>query len=277
MPEKELTAIICSGAGMKSAHGAGFLHALGTQLDITFPDIMVGSSGDAGNILYFCAGEYERLKIIWTQLLSTPKFISLLRFWRIMDIDYFIDTVLKKQEPMDLEKLKSTSIRWFVPLSDFDTGHTRYVSAIDELDPYEVLRATTAVPIVFGKQVPIAGNRYVDGELGPTLQDHVTHVLRQGAKRILIINHTAPWNSISRAVIEGYAAHIPQGMRDAIVRDISTSVFQMSAPGAEVIVIAPQNLPAGNLTRSQEKLQATFDQGVADALAIKKELRDFFN
>lgn len=274
-PEK--IAIVCSGGGMKSAHGAGFLYALATRLGITSPDIMVGSSGDAGNVLYFSAGQYEGMKRIWTQLLSTPKFISLLRFWRVMDINYLVDTVFREQEPLNIEKLNSSAIRWSVPINNFDTGRTRYINAADALDPFEVLRATTALPLVFGEQVPIAGKKYTDGELGPTLQDHITHVLRQGAKKILVINHTTPWNFISRSVFRGYAAHVPHGMHDAIIRDISTSVFQMTASGATVIVVAPQNLPAGNLTRNQNKLQATFDRGIEDALAIEKELGNLFN
>lgn len=277
MPEKELIAIICSGGGMKSAHGAGFLYALATKMAITTPDIMVGSSGDAGNVLYFSAGQYESMKKIWTEHLSTPKFISPLRFWRIMDIDYLVDTVFKKEEPLNVQELQKTPIHWHIPISDFDTGHTRYVNAQDALDPFEVLRATTSIPLVFGKQIPIARERYIDGELGPTLQDHVTHVLRQGAKKILIINHTSPWSSLSRAIYEGYAAHIPKGMHDAVIRDISTDVFHMSAPEATVIAVAPRHLPAKNLTRSQKKLRATFARGVADALAIEKELRDLFS
>jgi len=66
-------------------------------------------------------------------------------------------------------------------------------------------------------------------------------------------------------------------MHDAIIRDISTNVFAMKAPGAHVIAVAPQNLPAGLLTRDQKKLRKTFDQGVADALSIEKELRSLFS
>lgn len=276
MPEKEPIAVICSGGGMRSAHGAGFLYALATKLGITSPDIMIGSSGDAGNVLYFSTGQYEGMKRIWTELLSTSKFISPLRFWRVMNIDYLVDTVFKKQEPLDVQKLQNTSIHWFVPISDFDTGRTKYVTTTDTLDPFEVLRATTAVPIVFGKKISIAGERYIDGELGPILQDHVTHALRQGAKRILVINHTHPWDFISREIYKGYAAHIPQGMHDAVIRDISTNVFQMSAPDAAIIAVAPQNLPAMHLTNNQEKLKQTFEHGVADALEIEKELRNLF-
>ena len=276
MSDKVLTAIVCSGGGMRSAHGAGFLYALATQLGITAPDVMIGSSGDAGNVLYFSSGQYASMKRIWTELLSTPRFISPLRFWRIMDIQYLVDRVFKEQEPLDTQALNHTTIRWFVPIEDFDAGHTRYVSAEDALDPFEILRATTAASIVSGKKIPIAGKRYVDGELDPILQDHVTQAVRQGVRRILVVNHTSPWTAVRRAIFKGYAAYTPHSMHDAIVRDISTNVFAMSAPGAAVIVVAPQNLPAGYLTRNQKKLQRTFDQGVTDAISIGKELRELF-
>ena len=261
---------------MRSAHGGGFLYALATKFGVTTPDIMIGSSGDAGNVLYFSSGQYESGKRIWTEHLSAPQFISPLRFWRVMDIDYLVDTVCKNQEPLDIRALNSSPIRWFVPINDFDTGHTRYISAADALDPFEVIRATSAVPLLFGKKVPIAGKRYIDGELGPTLQDHVTLALRHGVKRILVLNHTTPRNFVARTILKGYAAHLPHGMHDAVVRDISTNVFAMTAPGARVIAVAPQNLPAGKLTRDQKKLQKTFEQGVADALSIEKELRSLF-
>jgi predicted patatin/cPLA2 family phospholipase len=277
MGERELTAIVCSGGGMRSSHGAGFLYALATRLGITKPDVMIGSSGDAGNVLYFSAGQCEGMKRIWTELLSTPKFISPLRFWRVMDINYLVDTVFKNQEPLDTARVNASAIQWFVPIEEYDTGQTRYVGAKDSLDPLEVLRATTAAPVVFGKKVPIADKRYTDGEFGPILQDHITQALRQGVRRILILNHTTPRTSISRAIMTGYAAHTPRGMHDAIIRDISTNVFAMSAPECRVVVVAPQNLPAGKLTRDQKKLQQTFDVGVADALAHEVELRSLFS
>lgn len=276
MADKDLTAIVCSGGGMRSAHGAGFLYTLATKFGITAPDIMLGSSGDAGNVFYFSAGQYEGMKRIWTQLLSTPKFISPLRFWRVMDIDYLVDTVFKKQEPLNVDKLQQSVVRWVVPISNFDTGRTRYVSATDAFDPFEILRATSALPVFFGKKIPIDESRYTDGELGPTLQDHVTHVLRQGAKKILLINHSYPLSFVSRALVKEYAAHIPRGMHDAVIRDISTNVFQMTAPDATVIAVVPKNLPAGKLTRNQQKLRHTFERGVEDALAIEKELRNLF-
>ncbi len=137
---------------MRSAHGGGFLYALGAKLGITAPDIMVGSSGDAANIAYFSTGQYENIKRIWENELSTHRFISPLRFWRLMDIGYLVDTVFRQREPLDVPKLRSSAIRWFVPITDFETGLTRYVSAEDNMDVFEMLRASAAIPILFGKK-----------------------------------------------------------------------------------------------------------------------------
>jgi hypothetical protein len=273
---REKTAVILTGSAMRSAHGAGFLYALATELGITQPDIMIGSSGNAGNVLYYCAGEYEQMKRIWTEILWTPKFISLWRFWRMMNVDYLIDTVFKRLEPLDTEKLKATPIQWHIPVSDFDTGKTRYVSANDNVDPFELLRAAKAIPILFGKKVSLAYGRYIDGELGPILQDHVEHALSLGAKNIVIVNHCLGWTREGAIPVRLYARITPPGMHDAIIRDISTDVTAYSAPHANILLVSPGSLPCNSSTHDKRKLQATFDRGFQDALEHAGELRTLF-
>jgi len=272
----EKTAIICIGGGMRSAHGAGFLYALAKDLHITHPDMLLGSSGDAGNIVYFAAGQYESSRHVWCDLLSTPKFISLWRLWRIMDIDYLVDTVFKKQDPLDTASLKKTKINWAVPITNFDTGATRYATAKDNLDPFEILRAAKALPVFFGKRVPIWGGRYFDGEIGPTVEDHVNYVLENGAKRILIINHAPQHTWVSKLVMEAYTTSTTTPLRHAILRDVSEKAVCLTLPQATVVCVVPKNLPAGTATRDQKKLRATFAQGVKDAVAIKEELSALF-
>ena len=277
MSDRGKTAIILSGGGMRSTHGGGFLYALATELGITQPDIMIGSSGDAGNVLYFSAGQYEGMRRIWRDFVATPKFVSLLRFWRIMDVDYLVDTIFKKQEPLDVEKVFASPIRWLIPISDFETGESRYVDASDKLDPFEVMRASKAIPIYFGKIIPLAGRRYIDGELGPRLDDHVGKALKEGATRLVVINHTTPWTNRNSFIIRLYAMLMSHGLHDAIIRDISTSAFHVEHPRAKIIFIAPKGLPVGTASHNREKLRATFDRGVEDARALKGELRTLFH
>ena len=274
---KNRTAIILMGSGMRSAHGAGFLYALAKNLGITSPNIMIGSSGDAGNVLYFASGQYESLKHIWTELLSTPKFISYWRFWKMMNVDYVIDTVFKKIDPLNIEALKKYSVEWTIPITNVDTGKTRYVTAVDALDPFETLRAAKALPVFFGKRISLSGGKYLDGEFGPTLEDHIHHAIERGAKRILLIDHGGSQNLLSKLSTRLYATTLPPMLRQAIVRDISTKSVCVTVPDASIVCLMPEKLPAGLATRNKKKLRETFEHGVADALALESELRSLFN
>lgn len=268
--------MVFAGGGMRSAHGGGFLHTLATQLGITSPDIAIGSSADAGNVVYYAAKNYDGLKKVWCELVSTPKFISFWRPWKIMDVDYFIDTILKVQAPMDLSLLKQTSIEWLVPITNYDTGALRYVGANDGVDPYEVLRIAKSLPVFFGKRFPVLGGIYFDGELGATLEDHVNQAIARGARRILVVSHIPHRTLLRRIAMRLYSATTPAPLRHAILRDTLTEATCLTLPGITIQCVMPQNLSVGAATRDQAKLRATFERGVADALALETELRELF-
>ncbi|MBC7836809.1 hypothetical protein H7X87_03465, partial [Acetobacteraceae bacterium] len=230
-PQANKTAIILMGGGMRSAHGAGFLYALGTKLSLTSPHILVGSSGNAGNMLYFIAGQYDFLRRVWSGILSTPKFISFLRFYRIMDIDYLIDTVFKKILPLNIAAAQASSTEYFIPITDAKTGKTRYVGKDDSTDTFEVLRAAKAIPIIFGKEISLQGKKYIDGEMGPTLSDHVEFALSKGAKNIIVVDNTSAWRGITKLGMEVYALTLSKNLRNAIVRDINQHSLCVASNG----------------------------------------------
>ncbi len=266
------TAIVMAGGGMRSAHGAGFLYALATQVRADLPDIVVGSSGNAGNVLYFAAGQYDAIRRIWLELLSTRKFISFWRFWRIMDVDYVVDTVLKRQEPLDIVALAASPVEYFIPITNAQTGQVRYISKKDRVDPFEALRITKALPLFFGKQFKLFGDTYMDGELGQTVHDHVDCAVRQGARRILVINDVH-WTQAGRLALEIYARMMPLGLGEAIRRDASASTTCVSGPGLEIVCVTPSILPASVYSKNEARLRQTFHRGVFDALAMESELR----
>lgn len=274
MSENGKTAIVMTGGAMKSVHGAGFLYALRILLDIPRPNIMVGSSGDAGNTLYYCADQCEEMRRIWVNALTTRDFISFRRFWRIMNVDYLVDQVCKKLEPLDVTRVLSSSTRWYIPITDFDSGTTRYVGAEDRMDPFEVLRAAKALPLFYGRRVRLAHARYLDGELGPTLQDHVDFAVARGAKRILVIRHNSLWSKLSRIYGRLYAATVSSGLRRSLIHDMTMDSVHITEPSAKLIVVVPKRLPLrGSADNAKARVQATFDRGVADALALQDELR----
>lgn len=267
------TALILAGGGMRSAHGAGFLAAL-ADMGLTHPDIVIGTSGNAGNALYFAAGQYSSLRRVWCDILPYSHFINPWRFWKLMDIDYLVDTLFKKQAPLDIHALRSSSIRWMIPITDPATGTTHYANTEDGYDVFELLRAAKSIPLLFGKSSMLGGKEYIDGEVGPTLEDHAHRALVEGATRLVIVeNRSVPTTSMGFA--KRLYAHLqPAGLRDAMLRDFSTTSTCIVGPaGVHAVCVFPSDLPARFASHDRASLTATFERGHADAMALASELR----
>ena len=242
MEDRGKTVIILVGGGMRCAHGSGFLYALATKLHTRPPDIMIGASGDAGNVVYFCAGQSEENRHIWRDLLSTPKFISFWRLSRIMDIDYLVDTVFKQQAPLNTVNLIGSTTRWRIPVTDAETRVVRYVGVEDKLNIFETLRASKAIPFLYHKKVRLGDRYYIDGAYKSTAEQHIAHARSLGAGRIVVVQH--------------HRSH-----------------FRSSDPN--ILTINQTHLHCGIATRDQKRIRAAFDRGIEDALMHEQELRVF--
>ncbi|MES2225437.1 MAG: patatin-like phospholipase family protein [Patescibacteria group bacterium] len=265
---------------MRCAHGAGFLYALGTHLNITTPDMVVGSSGNAGNLLYYATRkqqQYDEALRVWTELLCTPKFISYLRFRRDMDIDYLIDTVFREQAPFDTASLQDSPIEYYISVVDAEDGTIRFISRKDDVDPFEILRATMALPLLYGKTVPLLGRKYLDGTVGESLQSQVDFALSKGATKILFIDNSSSRPMFIRLLVRLYALWCPKGLREALVRDTWTDRSLIVPTGVDLLYVSRKKLPTTLASRDRKKLRETFDDGVADAVRLKKELAALFS
>ncbi|MCX6756567.1 MAG: hypothetical protein NTW35_00200, partial [Candidatus Nomurabacteria bacterium] len=91
--------IVLTGGGMHCSWSAGFL--VGLHDAGLLPTTILAKSGNAGNAVYIATGQSDRIKRIWTEHLSGNRFINFFRFKKIIDIDFLVDEVLTKKEPMD--------------------------------------------------------------------------------------------------------------------------------------------------------------------------------
>ncbi len=278
MSTQNKTAIICIGGGMRSAHGAGFLYALASKLGITDPDIIIGTSGNAGNVLYYTSHQYDSAVHVWCGgMLSTWRMISFLRPWKVINIDYLVDTVFKQKEPLDVAALKASRTEWFVPATEIETGKVRYFSKHDTLDVFELLRVAKAIPIFYGRRLRLLGKIYFDGELGPTVEDHVNFAIEQGANRIVLVNDNSPKGALSTIELHFYAALQSEHLREAIVRDTDQGALCITSTKATILCVAAEKLPLSIFTRNKKKLINAFDAGIQHALAMEQELRTLFH
>ena len=172
---------------MSCAYSVGVILGLIDKYKLTDPDIVIGASGSSGFLAYLVTKQYKEGRNIWANLLSTKKFISFSRWNKIMDIDYLIDEIFKKQEPLNLEAIKQSQIKLLIATTNLTTGDTEYFSNHDDI--FEVLRASKAILFFYGKKVRLGEDMYVDGGIVTSFEDSINKAKELGATKILAIDN----------------------------------------------------------------------------------------
>lgn len=263
-------AIVLSGGGMKCSYGVGVLVALLEKFRLAHPDILIAASGSAGTGSYFMSGQYRAMVNIWANLLSTDDFINLKRISRIIDIDYLIDNVFKRQEPLDVAGVLRSSTHYLIPVTHAVTGDLRFFSNRDGIDIFEAMRATKAMPVAYDKPVMIDGEPYIDSYTSSTVELNIVHAAALGAEKILAVDATKKGPSVSRTVFEIWLRLQRAQFRRKFAERLETRRnYQEKIPdGTNVLVLKPRKkLPVGTLSNNQQALQDTIQQGFEDTYA----------
>ena len=273
---KGSTAIITSGGGMKCAYSAGALVALAKELKITNPDIYVAASGSVGAMFYFLTEQYSDIETAWTKFLPSKEFI---RYAPIpsMRINYMVDTVSKEYLPLNTEKLEQTLTRFFVPVTDQDTGDTRFIGNELWFSPYEVMRAATAIPILYNGHVRLGSRSYLDGDFSTGVASLIKKAMDAGARRILLITNTDAPTQMGKWILRMYGTLLRPGLRTSLIEDLETDQSITWPDGLEVVHISPSYpLPTLLYSREKRKVVESFNMGKADLLAKQEEIKALF-
>ncbi|UCD56588.1 MAG: patatin family protein [Candidatus Hydrogenedentota bacterium] len=282
------TCIVAEGGGLRASYGVGVVRALIEKFHITSVDIAVATSGSAGTLAYYVAQQFDSLVNIWTNLLTTWRFLSLRNLLlgnSVLNIDYLIDVVFKQQDKLDVETLKRQPTELFIPVTNYRTGEAQYFSNYDDVDFFEVLRATKAAEISYGRPVEIAGQEYVDGALSAPIG--ITKAIDAGATDIIVISPNPKGFIRSRSIMERFttglfARRFPKSLRQTIEEHPETYNLNLDIIKREiemnerhVVLIQPESkIATGTLGNSREKLMLTIEQGYADACR-HEELNSF--
>ncbi|GAB6903637.1 patatin-like phospholipase family protein [Kineosporia succinea] len=178
-------ALVVQGGGMRGVYSIGALAELESEGLRDAFSVVVGSSAGAINGAYFLAGQANVGERIYVDDLSHKAFINPARLWKVVDVDYLIDEVVKEHYPLDVVALKSAPAELLTVLTDAETGEAFVVSNREADDLHEVLRATAALPALYNKRIPLGGRRYIDG--GIVAPVPVDQALEAGATQALVV------------------------------------------------------------------------------------------
>ena len=238
-------------------------------------DVVEGASAGAMNGTYFITGQANEALGIYAEIAGAKEFIRYFRVHRILDVDFLIDTVLKRDHPLLVDRYWDSAIEMRTIVTDAVTATAAVITnRMRHIDVYELLRATAAVPLLYHRKVPLEGASYVDGAVSqslPYLPD------LSGDRPFLAILtqplgfRVLPPTRLVRAAIALRGRSMSAGVRRQLHENFAiynTTMTRLESFDAQspVRVVAPadRRLVANRTTRSRELILSTIQQGGDD-------------
>jgi predicted patatin/cPLA2 family phospholipase len=268
-----LTAIVVEGGAMRGIFAAGVLDVFLERGFDPF-DLAVGASAGACNLASHLAGQHGRNRRCYMTQMRRPEFSDGRRFLRgghWLDIDY-LWTAFEREDPLDVVAAAAHRTRLVVAATAVDTGAATYLEP-DAADLAEVLRASSAVPILFRNFVALAGRPFTDGGVSAPIP--VEEAYRRGARKILVIRSRPadfPGPSRVECTLASAALRDHPGLARAFRRYrriYAESVAWIRRPPADcrVVHVAPDaHLRTGRITRDPRALATDYHRGRAAAV-----------
>ncbi len=159
-----VTGLVVQGGGMRGTYSMGALMALEEcGLGQAFDHVVAASAG-AINAAYLLARQAKLAVSVYLDDLSNRRFVDYFRLRRIVDIDYLVDGVITKHKALDVKEVLSAQTTLHIVLTEFETGRSVVRTNRDVGSGLvEAMRATAAMPLLYGKDVSVCGVSYVDG------------------------------------------------------------------------------------------------------------------
>jgi predicted patatin/cPLA2 family phospholipase len=255
---------------MRGIFSAGVLDAF---LEAEFDpfDLYIGTSAGACNLSSHVARQHQRNYRLYTGPMRTRHFINLGRFLlggHFMDLDYLWD-YCAKEDPLDAAACaKNTQGKEFLAAcTSVETGRAVYLRPQEE-NWNEVLKASSAMPVLFKTPQYMGSERLVDGGVADAVP--VEEAGRRGATRIVVIRSQAAGyvkkGGVEVKITAFFSRKFPrlqETLRKKPESYMRSVEFIENPPkGVQVFQIAPEpKLSSGRTTRDLESLQADYELG----------------
>lgn len=228
------------------------------------------TSAGAASAAYAIAGQIDRAVQIWRERTHGGQLISLRHFVRgrrLMDIEGMIDA-FRNEYPLDAAAVGAADAKLFVAVTNCLEGKAAYIRAT-ESNLFELLRATMALPIVYGRVVSVDGMPCIDG--GVTDAIPFAPALELNPRRLIVVS-TRPVGfrktpvRIGRDLLRhGYPSfpNLAPALRNRCdVYNQTIQKLEALERLGRVLVIRPKtDLPASRLTRNRARIVETLEIG----------------
>ncbi len=255
---------------------AGALAELAEPPGMRFSHVFATSAG-AASAAYLIAGQIERALQIWTDRTHGAQLISprhLLAGRGLMDIAGLVK-VFQGELGLDAASVQRSATRLRIAVTNCNTGAADHVVAT-EANLFQLLEATMALPVVYGRVVRVQGVPYIDGGIADAIP--LAPALALEPERLIVVS-TRP-HGYRKKVSSWVGGLLRYNYRDfpalwPALRDrpqmYNRSIAQLEALEGQgrVQVIRPERaLPASRMSRDRGVILETLALGRQAARAF---------
>jgi predicted patatin/cPLA2 family phospholipase len=269
------TILVLEGGGLRGAFVAGALSELARCESLRFSDIFATSAA-AASAAYMVAGQIDRALQIWRDRTHGAQLVSprhLLRGRGLMDIDGLVE-IFQGDLALDAERVALSDTTLRIAVTNCATGAADHVAATRS-NVYELLKATMALPVVYGRVVPVDGVPYIDGGIADAIP--LEAALALSPARIIVVT-TRPsgyrkspsrMGGLLRFNYKAFPAVWPALANRWESYNRSISRLEALEQLGRVEVIRPSStLPASRMTRDRGRILETLALGQSAARAF---------
>jgi predicted patatin/cPLA2 family phospholipase len=267
-------ALVIEGGSSRGAYSSGMTVAIERLGLLPLFDAVYGSSAGALNGAWLLSERAESTIHAWWDpaiMRGTINPRRALRRHPVIDTHFLVHTVYTEIMPMGFTEILSSPIEFHPLATDAANGRSTdlYPYIHDQASLQAALRATTAMPLMSGRPVEIAGRRFVDAGVSESvpvrtaLEQNATHVLALRTRRS--DEPTTPPSRLQRTIMtRWFNRHAPGALEPWLDRHaVRAREEQLLASHPAVLQIRPPlgSGDIGHTERGETALRNAVDTG----------------
>ena len=259
-------ALAIQGGGLRaiiSCAAADALDVLGLRHAF---DVVYGGSSGAVNAAYFLAGQAALGVTVYAEDVNNLRFFNPLRFGRALDLEYFINEIVRDRKPLDLKALASRTSLLKIALTDCETGEIVWYDDIENSEVlFQAFEATCAIPGAYPQPVLVGGRAFTDGMINEPIP--VLTAVKENYRALLVLltrpaNYRERGTLLRRTLIRGLMRrHASSAVFERLLRQwqsVNEGMEALAAPGILALTCDPDLVPNRFEMRRERLLAAAY-------------------
>ena len=276
--------LILEGGGMRGLYTAGVLDAF-LEENIEFSSVYSVSAGSCQGGSYIAKQKGRGLRAA-VDYIDNPEYCSISSFLKtgnLFGVDLLYSRIPDVYEPIDYETFKEYKGKFFVVVTDVDTGKARYLQVKDLSTQMWMVRASSSLPLI-SRTIVVGGHRFLDG--GVTDSIPIRRSIADGNKKNVVILTRGPaYRKEANKLIPlmklrypGDKAFVEAAKNRHIHYNETLDFIEQEEAAGRVFVFRPSRpLDVDRLEKDKGKLTALYENGLEDGRTAMGRLKEYLD